>query len=348
MGLLIFYLFLALGISFVCSISEAVLLSSTMSYIQRKINEGYRSARLLHHLKKDIDQPLSAILSLNTIAHTVGAAGVGSQVTILYGGAAFGIAAAVLTLLILVITEMIPKTIGAIYWRNIAFPVARMIRIMVVITYPLVLLSKMITRLIAGKHKPPSLSRDEIAILTSIGAEEGVFQTSESNVIVNILRMKDIKVKEIMTPRTVMVAAPQDMTLQEFYLNKPFLAFSRIPIFSDNLDHIPGYVLKDSVLSKLAEDRHQMKLRELKRDFIVTRETMSVPKLFEQLLYKKEHIALVVDEFGGTSGLVTMEDIIETLLGLEIVDESDIQTDMQKLAEERRAKMKKRQNWMSD
>jgi CBS domain containing-hemolysin-like protein len=348
MGLLIFYLFLALGITFVCSMSEAVLLSSTMSFIQTQADEGRRAAKLLLRFKKKIDKPLSAILSLNTIAHTVGAAGVGSQVVKLYGEAAFGIASAILTLLILVITEIIPKTIGAIYWRRLAFTAARLIQFMIILTYPLVLLSKMITQIISGKQKPTTLTRDEIAILANMGAKEGVFQTRESNVIVNILRLKDITVKEIMTPRTVMVAAPEEMTLQEFHTHKKFMSFSRIPLFSDNLDTIPGYVLKDSVLSKLAEDHHRMKLNELKRDFIVTRETMSVPRLFEQLLYKKEHIALVVDEFGGTSGLVTMEDIIETLLGLEIVDESDTQTDMQKLAEERRAKMKKRQNWMSD
>ncbi|MFW5853974.1 MAG: hemolysin family protein [Thermodesulfobacteriota bacterium] len=348
MGLLIFYLFLALGISFVCSISEAVLLSSPISFIQTQAEEGRRAAKLLLRYKQKIDKPLSAILSLNTIAHTVGAAGVGSQVIQLFGEAAFGIAAAVLTLLILVVTEIIPKTIGAIYWRRLAFSAARLIQLMIIITYPLVLLSKMITQLISGNKKPQTLTRDEIAILANLGAKEGVFQTRESNVIVNILRLKDITVKEIMTPRTVMVAAPENMSLQEFHSRKEFLAFSRIPLYSENLDNIPGYVLKDSVLSKLAEDHHQMKLIELKRDFIVTRETMSVSRLFEQLLYKKEHVALVVDEFGGTGGLVTMEDIIETLLGLEIVDESDTQTDMQKLAEERRARMKKRQNWMDD
>ena len=348
MGVLLFYLFLALGISFLCSISEAVLLSSTISFIQTEAEEGRRAAKLLLRYKQKIDKPLSAILSLNTIAHTVGAAGVGSQVVKLYGEAAFGIASAVLALLILVITEIIPKTIGAIYWRRLAFSAARLIQLMILLTYPLVLLSKLITQLISGKNKPQTLTRDEIAILANMGAKEGVFQTRESNVIVNILRLKDITVKEIMTPRTVMKAAPEDMTLAEFHANKEFLVFSRIPLYSENLDHIPGYVLKDAVLSKLAEDHHRMKLRELKRDFIVTRETMSVPRLFEQLLYKKEHIALVVDEFGGTSGLVSMEDIIETLLGLEIVDESDTQTDMQKLAEERRARMKKRQTWMDD
>ncbi len=342
MGLLFFYLFLALGISFLCSIMESVLLSTTLSFIQTREEKGYKSARLLKNFKLKIDRPLSAILALNTVAHTVGAAGVGAQAVKVFGQASFGIVSAVLTLLILVITEIIPKTIGALYWRELALTAARIIRVMVVIAWPLVIFAELITRFISRNKQHQSISRDEIAVLTNLGTREGVFEEHESKVITNMIRLKDVKVKEIMTPRTVMTVAPEDMTLGRFFHNKNFLTYSRIPLFRGNIDDITGYVLKDSVLNKLAEDRHHMKLSELKRPFIVAYENVAVPVIFEQMLVQKEHIALVVDEYGGTRGLVTMEDIIETLLGLEIVDESDKITDMQRLALEKWRRRRKK------
>lgn len=335
MGLLLFYLFLALGVSFLCSIMESVLLSTSMSYIENKISKGVKSAVVLKGYKSKIDRPLSAILSLNTVAHTVGAAGVGAQAIKVFGEASFGIVSALLTLLILVITEIIPKTIGAIYWRDLAPSSARIIRFMIIITYPLVLLSDLITRSISKNKKAYSISREEVAFLAQAGHEEGIFEENESKIIHNLLHLRKVKLREIMTPRTVMVAASEEMLLDEYYSNKDFMAFSRIPIYKDSIDNISGYVLKDTILSKLAEDRHKMKLSDLKRELIISYEHFTVPKLFEELLLKKEHIALVVDEYGGTRGLITMEDILETLLGLEIVDESDTQTDMQLLALEK-------------
>lgn len=341
MGILLFYLFLALGISFLCSIMESVLLSTSMPFIQSKESGGKKSASLLKKYKTEVDRPLSAILSLNTVAHTVGAAGVGAQAVKVFGEVYFGVVSAILTLLILVVTEIIPKTIGALYWRELALLSARVIKTMIIVTYPLVLMAEVITRFISRNKRPESVSREEIAMMTSLGHEEGIFEEHESKVITNMIRLKSIRVKEIMTPRTVMTAADEEMKLIDFYKDKDFLAYSRIPIYSENLDNIRGYVLKDSILSKLAEDRHNMQLKELNRPFIIAYENSTVPRLFEQLLYKKEHIALVVDEYGGTSGLVTMEDIIETLLGLEIVDESDMQTDMQVAAMERWKKKRK-------
>jgi CBS domain containing-hemolysin-like protein len=335
MGLLLTYLFIALGISFLCSIMESVLLSTSMPFIQHNSTTGKKTALLLKAYKKGIDRPLSAILSLNTIAHTVGAAGVGAQAVKVFGEMYFGIVSAILTLMILVFTEIIPKTIGSLYWRDLALPSARIIQFMIILTYPLVVASEVITRFITRNKKPHSVSREEIALLTNVGEEEGIFEEHESKVINNMIRLGSIRVKEIMTPRTVMVAANEDLSLIDFYQDKKYLAYSRIPIFAENIDNIRGYVLKDAVLSKLAEDRHSMKLKELNRPFIVAYENSTVPRLFEQFLYNKEHIALIVDEYGGTSGLVTMEDVIETLLGLEIVDESDSQTDMQNLARER-------------
>jgi CBS domain containing-hemolysin-like protein len=306
-----------------------------MPFIQGKEKEGKKSAALLKKYKIEVDRPLSAILSLNTVAHTVGAAGVGAQAVKVFGDAYFGIVSAILTLLILVVTEIIPKTIGALFWRELALVSARIIKVLVIITYPLVLMAEVITRFISKNKKPVSVSREEIAMMTSVGQEEGIFEEHESKVINNMIRLKSIRIREIMTPRTVMVAADEEMSLIDFYKDEVFLAHSRIPIYSRNLDNIRGYVLKDAVLSKLADDHHSMKLKQLNRPFVIAYENSTVPRLFEQLLYKKEHIALVVDEYGGTSGLVTMEDIIETLLGLEIVDESDRTTDMQKAAIER-------------
>jgi CBS domain containing-hemolysin-like protein len=316
MGLLLVYLFLALGISFLCSIMESVLLSTSMPFIQNKASSGKKLALLLKSYKKGIDRPLSAILSLNTVAHTVGAAGVGAEAVKVFGEVYFGIVSAILTLMILVFTEIIPKTIGALYWRDLALLSARIIQIMIVITYPLVIISEVITRFISRNKKPQSVSREEIALMTNVGEEEGIFEEHESKVINNMIRLNTIRLKEIMTPRTVMTAADENTSLIDFYQDKKFLVYSRIPIYSENIDNIRGYVLKDAVLSKLAEDRHNMQLKELNRPFIVAYENSTVPKLFEQMLYKKEHIALIVDEYGGTSGLVTMEDVIETLLGL--------------------------------
>ncbi len=335
MTLLIVYLFLALGFSFLCSILESVLLSTSMPFIQHKEVEGKKTATLLKKFKIEVDRPLSAILSLNTVAHTVGAAGVGAQAVKVFGETYFGVVSAILTLLILVVTEIIPKTIGALYWRDLAMASARIIHFLIILTYPLVILSEFITRFISHNKKPLSVSREEMATMASLGEEEGVFEESESKVINNMIKLKSIKIREIMTPRTVMVSADENMTLNDFYKKKEFLAYSRIPIYSGNVDNMRGYVLKDAILSKLAEDSHSMKLGELNRPFIVVYENFPVPRVLEQLLIKKEHVALVIDEYGGTSGLVTMEDIIETLLGLEIVDESDQQTDMQKAAIER-------------
>lgn len=335
MTLLIVYLFMALGVSFLCSILESVLLSTSMPFIQNKEAEGKSTASLLKKFKIEVDRPLSAILSLNTVAHTVGAAGVGAQAVKVFGETYFGVVSALLTLLILVVTEIIPKTIGALYWRDLALASARIIHFLIILTYPLVILSEFITRFISRNQKPLSVSREEMAMMASLGEEEGIFEESESKVINNMIKLKSIKIREIMTPRTVMVSADENMTLNEFYKKKEFLAYSRIPIYSGNVDNMRGYVLKDAILGKLADDNHNMKLGELNRPFIVVYENFPVPRVLEQLLIKKEHVALVVDEYGGTSGLVTMEDIIETLLGLEIVDESDQQTDMQKVAIEK-------------
>lgn len=335
-----FYLFLALGVSFLCSMMESVLLSTSMPFIESNLLKGKKSAGLLKKLKNEIDKPLSAILSLNTIAHTIGAAGVGAQAVKVFGEIYFGIVSALLTLLILVISEIIPKTMGAMYWRDLSLFSARIIQWMIIIAYPLVKFSELITSLISRKIKSTSINREEIAMLANLGMEEGVFEEHESKVIYNMIMLKTIKIQEVMTPRTVIVSAPENMSLEEFFNRSEFLSFSRIPVYVDNIDNITGYVLKDTVLRKLAEDKHSMKLGELKRPVMVSYENKNLPSLFEMFLFKKEHIAMVIDDYGGIRGLITIEDIIETLLGLEIVDESDAYEDMQEVAKERWLKLR--------
>lgn len=344
MGLLFFYLVLAIAISFLCSIMEAVILSVSVSFIETREMEGRPGALLLRDLKKNIDRPLAAILSINTVAHTVGAAGVGAQAVEVFGEAYFGWISAILTLLILIFSEIIPKTIGARYWRRLALPSSGILLVMIYISYPLVIISKWITRLFSGSQDEKSVSREEITAMAKIGTKEGVFEKSEEKVIRNLMRLRSINVRAIMTPRTVMVAASEELLLTEFFKNKDFLSFSRIPVFRNSVDNITGYVLKYDVLEKLAEDRFNLKLKDIRREMLVTFENFSIPKLFEQLLEKKEHIALIVDEYGGVEGIATLEDIFETLFGLEITDETDLQVDMQKLARERWLKRAKAMN----
>lgn len=338
MGLLIFYLFLAIAISFLCSVMEAVILSVSVSFIKTKENQGRKNAHLLRDLKGNIDRPLSAILTINTIAHTVGAAGVGAQAVAIFGQAYFGIISAILTLLILIVSEIIPKTIGARYWRELALPSAGILLGMIYISYPLVIISRWITSSFSGKNNQLSVSRDEVAAMAYIGTQEGVFDRSEEKVIHNLIKLRSINIRTIMTPRTVLVAASEELLLTDFFKNKEFLRYSRIPVFDGRIDNITGFVLKYDVLQKLAEDKFSLKLKEIKREILITYENFSIPRTLEQLLEKREHIALIVDEYGGVEGIVTLEDIFETLLGLEITDETDVQVDMQKLARDLWAK----------
>jgi magnesium and cobalt exporter, CNNM family len=335
MALLIFYLLLALIVSFLCSIMEAVLLSTPQSFLLVKQDKGNSWATSFINFKNKIDKPLSAILSLNTVAHTVGAAGVGAQAIKVFGEASFGIASAILTLLILVITEIIPKTIGARYWRNLTMISSYLIQITIIITYPLVILASVVTKLLSSNKKEQTTSREEIAALASIGTDEGVFSKKEDIIIQNILKLKNVKVKEIMTPRVVVIVADENLSLKEFLDSKDYLKFSRIPIYAENDENITGYVIRDTVLEKLAADMHNLKLKDIKREIFAAPSSIALFSLWEKLLEKKEHIALILDEYGGLDGIVTMEDIIETLLGLEILDEKDTVSDMQEYARKR-------------
>jgi CBS domain containing-hemolysin-like protein len=319
-----------------CSILEAVLLSVNQSYVGVLEKENPKSGNLLRSLKDDIDRPLSAILSLNTIAHTVGAAGVGAQAQIVFGNAYVGVTSAVLTLLILFLSEIIPKTLGATYWKSLAPVSARMLRWMIWLLYPFVIVSLMITRLLSDDEDQETFSREELTAIAERGEEEGTIEKEESDILKNLVRFQSLRVQDIMTPRVVMVMFHQEMTVDEVFENIEELRFSRLPVYGQKEDEITGYVLKNDLLIKVAEDKDDTRLKEIKRELMMLPESISLQNLFEKLLKNQEHVAAVVDEYGGLAGLVTMEDLVETLLGMEIVDEADEAEDMQKLA---------RKNW---
>lgn len=356
MGILIFYAVISIFFSFLCSILEAVLLSVTSTFVNIKKKEGKAFAATLEELKKDVDKPLIAILTLNTVAHTVGAILVGVQAKVayveMYGsttrsilGIEFtedlmvGVVSTLMTILILIASEIIPKTIGATYWRGLANFTSKTLKIMVLILKwtGLLWILQLFTKMVGGKgHHGSVLSRDDFSAMADIAHEEGVFEKSESTIIKNLLRFDEVMVKDIMTPRTVMKIASEDKSIQSYFDANPKMRFSRIPVYSEKEDHITGFVLKDNILEELVHKNGEILLSEIRRDLLITKRTTPIPELFNILITKREHVALVIDEFGSVSGLVTMEDVIETLLGLEIMDESDNVADLQQLA---------RKNW---
>ena len=332
---LILYLLLALVVSFLCSILEAVLLSAPTPYLRTKTEGGSKIAAAMLGMKAQIDKPLAAILSLNTVAHTIGAAGVGAQATLVFGDAYFGLVSAILTLLILIFTEIIPKTIGARYWRRMIGFTFYTVRVMMVIAYPLVVLSTLITKLFAQQKVEKTISREELGLLAEIGNQEGVLGEQESHIIKNIISLRQLKVTDIMTPRVVVAAAEENLTMEEFAHDPIYKPFTRIPIFNDTIEQVTGYIFRQAVFEQLAIDQHNKPLSILKRKIMVIPDSIPVLSLWDQMVSKREHIMLVVDEYGGTAGIVTMEDVLETLLGLEIMDEKDAVQDMQQYARER-------------
>lgn len=334
MGLVLLYFLGALSLSFLCSVLEAVLLSTPMSYISMRENQGSKTATLMKQYKNNVDRPVGAILSLNTIAHTIGSAGVGAESIKIFGEQYFGLISAILTLLILVLSEIIPKTIGASYWRSLAMPSTRIIRVLILITYPLVLLSELITKVFTPRGNQASMSREEVSAMVDVGTTEGIFRESESKLIKSCIALSGVKARQIMTPSIVVESACQDLTVKDFQAKQSW-SFSRIPVYAGDKDYITGYVLKDAVLKLLSEDQFHVKLSDLKRPILTFREEESVFQIWEKMLEKREHISVIIDEYGGLRGLVTMEDIIETMTGVEIVDEDDVAVDMQALAKEK-------------
>ena len=334
MVLLITYLAIALFFSFLCSILEAALLSTSSVFINMKLKEGKKYAKRLDHYKKDIDLPLSAILTLNTFAHTVGATGVGSQVQKLWGNTYLGIASIILTLIILIGSEIIPKTLGALYWKELSRFTVVSLRIMIYSPlYPFIILTNFITRrLRKGRSGKSSISEPEFRAITDSVIEDGLMEDEESMILQNLMKFKDILVKSIMTPQIVIVAAEENTIIELFYEENQDLGFSRIPIYKEELNQFSGFVLKDEVMEMIIEKKGKAPLKSIARPITAVNEDTPIIRLFSKLIERKAHIAIVVDEYGMVSGLVTMEDLFETLIGLEIVDEMDDVEDMQVLA----------------
>lgn len=343
--LLITFFLVSIVFSFLCSMWEAVLLSTTPSFAEIKKREGTAIGHHLNEFKSNIDRPLAAILTLNTIAHTAGAIGVGAQATEIWADANPLITGllvpVVMTLAILVFSEIIPKTIGATYWQRLVGFTVNSLLIVIKVLYPLVWLCQLVTSTLKRDTEGSIYSRSDFLAMAEIGAEEGVFEESESEIIGNLLRFNRVTARDIMTPRTVVAAAPEELTVREFFDDQESMRFSRIPVYEGAKDHIIGYFLKDELLAALIEQRDDTTIGSLRREITIIPENFPLPELFNRFVDRREHIALVVDQYGGMAGIVTMEDVIETMLGMEIVDEMDQDDDMQSLARdqwEKRAK----------
>ncbi len=332
MTLLIVYASVALVFSFLCSIAEAVLLSTTTAHISVMEQEGSRAGVLLRELKSDINKPLAAILTLNTIAHTVGAAGAGAQAAVVFGSAWVGAASAVLTLMILVFSEIIPKTLGATYWRSLAGVTAHGLKLLVWVLYPFVLLSELLTRGLSRGSEIEGFSREEFAAMAELGQQEGQLEERESRILKNMFLLHETRVTDAMTPRPVVFSLPESLTVSEYFDDHYDSRFSRIPVYDGDREQLTGFVLKDDLLLAQARNNTDKTLEHYRRELPALPDTTSLSDAFEEVLHQRAHIMMIVDEYGGMEGILTMEDILETLLGLEIMDESDKTADMQQYA----------------
>lgn len=332
---LLFYVSVGLGVSFLCSILEAVLLSSSVSHVEMTADSGSRAGLLMQHHKRDVERPISAILTLNTIAHTVGAAGAGAEAAALFGNQWLGVISAVLTLLILVFSEIIPKTLGAVYWKQLMPAAAYTIQFLVLALYPMVWLFQKLTAVIASDEREPTVTRDELEVLAKVSGAEGALNAGETLILANLLKLDEVSVSDIMTPRTVLFMLEDTMTVQEVLDKHKILSYSRIPIYTDSPDDITKFVLRLDVLRAAADNELDKTMADFSRPILSVPETLSVTVALEKFMREKAHILHVFDEYGGTAGIVTLEDAIESLLGAEITDESDAVVDLQALARKR-------------
>ena len=344
MTLLVIYLLLTLILSFMCSLLEATLLSSTSSYIESLDKKGYspKTVDLAKDVKQNIDKSISSILTLNTFANTMGAAGVGAQAAIIFGSNWQAVIAFILTLMVLFISEIFPKTLGAIYWRKFIVPATYIISFMIKITYPFIFLVTFITNTLQkGRKNEVNFSKDEIITIVNMSEKEGVLQAKESILIKNLFKLKNIKAKDIMTPRTVVFAFDSKSTLKEALLNDNLYVYSRIPVYNESIDDIAGVVFKQTILEKRVKKKKKTILKDIMVPVHKVPENISVSTLFDMFIRMKMHLFIVQDEYGQTSGVVTLEDALETLLGIEIVDEMDQVTDMQEFAKDENKRLQR-------
>ncbi|MBN2069033.1 MAG: HlyC/CorC family transporter [Opitutales bacterium] len=334
MTLLLVYFSLAIGVSFLCSILEAVLLSITPSFVASSKNSGERAFLLMETLKKDIEKPLASILSLNTVAHTVGAAGVGAQAQLVFQNIPFSIISGILTLFILLFSEIIPKTLGAQYWRTLAVPCAYLIQWLVYLMWPLVYLSGICSRCFtAGRQNQSTISRDEIRAVVDLGHKEGLLDRSDARMLHSLMAFQSIRIQQLFTPRPVVCSLPADKSLGEIIDYVKSSRYSRYPVI-DEKEEVLGYALRDDLLVAASNDQWKIPLSAFTHPILTIPEQTTVKRALGMFLRKRIHIAAVVDEFGSFSGVLTLEDVIETLIGHEIVDESDTVEDLRLFARE--------------
>ena len=336
MTLLLIFLLGAMTISFMCSILEATLMSTPLSYVNMREDEGYKPATRFKRYKTDNARPIAAILSLNTIANTIGAAGVGAQATQLFGSQWFGLVSAITTIWILVFAEIIHKTIGTRYWKRLMRFTTNTLRLIIVLLFPIVWVVEKLSKTIADDDDDEAaVSREEVAAMADMAEDEEVIDEDENKIIQNVIKLDDVKAEDVMTPTTVAAIAPERMTLKQFYKDKRYSHFSRIPVWSESDEYITGYILRSEALELLTEDKFNMTLGDIRRDIVMYKEQMPVSEIWDSMLSNKQHIACVIDEYGSFQGIITLEDIIETIVGLEIMDERDDVADLRQLALDR-------------
>jgi CBS domain containing-hemolysin-like protein len=335
MDLLLLYFFAAVIISFICSILESVLLSVNMAYVSVLEKERPMAGALLKSHKTNINKSIASILILNTIANTLGAAAVGAQAESIYGHGAVFYVSIVLTFAILFFSEIIPKTIGAVYWKSLAPVAAYVIRFFIWMTYPIILMTLFVTNRISKSDESMHLTKEELIESTLLSEDEGLLGEKESDVIENILLLDKIRIKEILTPRTVVFALDGNRTIKDIVENEPAIfKFSRVPVYNESIENTSGIVMTKKIFKQALQD-DSVSLNSIKKDIFKISENLPVSKALDLFIKKKEHMFLVLDGYDQTEGIVTLEDCVETILGVEIVDESDSDADMREVAKQK-------------
>ena len=333
MDLLLLFFVLSVGVSFICSILESVLLSVNMSYVAVLEKERPTIGQLLRLHKENINKSIASILILNTIANTLGAAAVGAQAAMIFGNDAVVYVSVILTFAILFLSEIIPKTIGAIYWKNLAPISAYVIRLFIWITYPIILSTLFVTNRISnGKEDSNSLTKDELLESMLLSEDDGVIDEKESDFIENILKLGEIKIGDVLTPRSVVFALDEKRTLKDIIdTEDEIFNFSRVPVYNDTIEDVSGIVLTKKLFQQAIKD-DSVTLASIKKEMFSINENIPVSKALDLFISKKDHMFLVMDNYDQTEGIVTLEDCVETILGVEIMDESDSTEDMRELA----------------
>ena len=342
MGLLLAFLLSAMCISFLCSLLEATLMSTPLSYVTMREEEGYKPAVKFKQYKQESSRPIAAILSLNTIANTIGAAGVGQQATIVFGSAWFGVVSAITTILILVFSEIIPKTIGTTRWKSLMGFTTVVLTGLIYLLYPVVRLVELLTSLISPKEPDTMVSREEVSAMANVAEEGGDLEEDENTIIQNLINMDEVIASDAMTPRVVCDIAPETMTAKQFFKDKRYLHHSRIPVYDKDEEYITGYILRMEAVQLMAEDKFDVTLGSIRREIQSFPKDKPLDEIWDVMIEKDEQISVIIDEYGCFQGILTLEDVIETLIGDEIVDEMDTVRDMQQLARDKWKKIAKK------